>query len=233
MRPSKLTIPVGAILCVAISGNAWAQDESPIDVGVDLEYRSRYLFAGIIFSTGSVLQTRLSLARSGFTLNAFANYDANAGEFSERDVSIDYSFNPMEKLDMYVGVAWYNFKNIVEQGQWDPTYEFYAGISTSLPGNPSIHYARDYSLTKGGQVAVFSMSHEMPIDSVKILGSVNIAYNDHYYRIGSNLSHFDLSLSTEWQLGRVTVTPKVTYQNAIAADFRNFWVGILTFHRDF
>lgn len=96
-----------------------------------------------------------------------------------------------------------------------------------------MHYARDYSLTDGGQVAVLSLSHEVPIGAVTIVGTGNIAYNDNYYRFGSNLSHFDLSLSTELMLGRFVVTPKVTYQNAIADDFQNFWVGILTFHRDF
>ena len=215
------------------SGRAHGQDESAFSVGVDFEYRSRYLFAGVPFSTGSVIQTGLSVGYSGFTFHAFTSYDANNGEFNERDISADYSFQPTEKLAIYFGGATYNFKNIVEQGQWDPTYEFYAGVATSFPGNPTVHYARDYSLTDGGQLAILSLSHEVPIDGFKILGSTNIAYNDNYYRAGSDLSHYDLSLSTELPLGRLIVTPKITYQNAIASDFQNYWVGILNFHRDF
>ena len=218
---------------MASYGNAYAQDESTIKVSADLEYRSRYLFAGVIFSSGSVAQAGLSLGYSGLTFNAFANYDANSGEFSERDITVDYSFHLTEKIGVYVGGAWYNFKNVVAQGEWDPTYELYAGISTSIPGNPTIHYARDYSLTDNGQVAILSLSHKVSIDRLQILGSANIAYNDHYYRTGSNLSHFDLSLSTDLQLGGLVVTPKITYQNAIADDFQNFWVGILTIHKEF
>ena len=62
---------------------------------------------------------------------------------------------------------------------------------------------------------------------------VNVVYNDNYYRIGSGLSHLDLSVSVEKKLGRFVVTPTVTYQEAIADDFGDFWVGILTLHGDF
>ena len=58
-------------------------------------------------------------------------------------------------------------------------------------------------------------------------------YNDNYYRTGSNLSHFDLSLSMSAPAGRFTLTPMLTWQHAIADDFENYLVGILTLQGDF
>ena len=69
--------------------------------------------------------------------------------------------------------------------------------------------------------------------TVTFTGSSNIIYNDNYYRIGSNVSHFDLSLSMKAQVGRFTLTPMVTYQHAIADDFENYLVGILMLQGDF
>lgn len=80
---------IGLVFSAVSSGNAQTQDEESINVGTDIEFRSRYLFAGVPFSTGPVMQARLSLGYSGFTVNAFANYDADTGEFNERDVSAD------------------------------------------------------------------------------------------------------------------------------------------------
>ncbi len=78
-----------------------------------------------------------------------------------------------------------------------------------------------------------SFSHEVPVGDVAVTGAGGIVYNDNYYRPGSNLSHVDMSISIKAQLGRFTLTPKVVYQKGIANDFENFWVGIVTLHRDF
>ena len=233
MKPSKILILPRLFAIALSSDNALAADDESITVGADLEYRSRYLFSGFPISNGSVIQARLALAYNGFTFNALTNYDAGTDEFDEADVYADYYFQHNETIGVYVGAANYNFKNFTEQGEWDSTYEFYAGISFNLPGNPNLEYARDFSLSNGGQIVHLSFSHEVPVGDVAVTGAGGIVYNDNYYRLGSNLSHIDMSISIKAQLGRFTLTPKVAYQKAIANDFENFWVGIVTLHRDF
>jgi hypothetical protein len=227
---------VGLLTVALNSGNTEpveSQDEGSLTIGADLEYRSRYLFSGVPFSTGSVMQAKLALGYSGFTLNAFTNYDFDTSEFNEGDIWAEYFHQFSKMFSGYVGVANYNFKNFKEEGEWDPTYEFFAGISTDFPGHPSLHYARDFRLTDGGQIARLTFSHDVPVDSVTVTGTVNIVYNDNYYRIGSNFSHLDLSISVKTQLGRFAVTPMVTYQEAIAGDFDDFWVATLNVHGEF
>jgi len=77
------------------------------------------------------------------------------------------------------------------------------------------------------------VSHEVPAGSVTVTGTGNIVYNDNYYRVGSNVSHADMSISATVQVGRLTLTPMATYQKGIADDFENLWVGALTRHGDF
>ena len=236
MRRYRALAFAGLLTIAVNSGNAGpaeTPDEASLTIGADLEYRSRYLFSGMPFSMGSVMQAKLALGYSGFTFNAFTNYDFNTSEFNEGNVSADYYHQYSEMIGVYVGGANYNFKNFVKEGEWDPTYEFYAGISTNFPGNPALHYARDFKLADGGQILGLTLSHEAPVGAVTIIGTGNIVYNDNYYRVGSNISHLDLSISVRSQLGRFTVTPMITYQEAIADDFDDFWVGVLTIHGDF
>ncbi len=81
--------------------------------------------------------------------------------------------------------------------------------------------------------AVNAQTVEQLFSAVSFTGSGNIVYNDNYYRIGSNISHFDLSLSMTVPAGRFTLTPMVTYQHAIADDFENYLTGILMLRGDF
>ncbi|MCY4363019.1 MAG: hypothetical protein OXE42_12685 [Gammaproteobacteria bacterium] len=234
MQPGRLLTITGLLVALSAAGaRAEVEDESPVSVSVRLDYMSRYLFSGLAFSTGSVLSPGVSIGYNGFTLNAYSIYDADTDEVSEGGFFADYYHQFGERAGVYAGVANFNYKNFEEPGKWASTYEFNAGLVTSLPGNPALHYARDFSLSEDGQTIRLALSHDVPAGAVTFTGSGNITYNDNYYRTGSNLSHFDLSLSMSAPAGRFTLTPMVTWQHAIADDFENHLVGILTLQGDF
>ena len=179
------------------------------------------------------MQPGVAIGYNGFTLNAYTSYDVDTDEINEGGFFASYYYQYSKSAGVYIGTANFNYKNFSEAGKWDSTYEFNAGLVTSLPGNPELHYARDFSLTVDGQTIRLALSHEVPAGAVTFTGSGNIVYNDSYYRIGSNVSHFDLSLSMNVQAGRFTLTPMVTYQHAIADNFENYLVGILMLQGDF
>ena len=235
MRTHRLLM-LAALLAApgAINTHAEEQDETPVFASVRLDYKSRYLFSGLAFSTGSVLQPGISLGYNGFTLNAYANYDATTEEVNEGGFFADYYHQFAAAAGVYAGVSNFNYKHFKVPGRWASTYEFNAGLVTGLPGNPALHYARDFSLSEDGQTVRLALSHDVPAGAVTFTGSGNIVYNDDYYRTGSNFSHFDLSLSmTAPVAGSFTLTPMVTWQHAIADDFDNYLVGILTLQGDF
>ena len=209
------------------------QNEASLTASVNLDYRSRYLFSGIPFSTGSVVQPGIAFGYNGFTVNAYTSYDADADEIDEGGVIASYHYQYSKMAGVYVSAANFNFKHFKEAGKWTSTYEFNSGIVTSLPGNPELHYARDFSVAEDGQTIRLALSHEVPAGAATFTGSGNIVYNDNYYRVGSNVSHFDLSLSMTVPAGRVTLTPTVTYQHAIANDFENYLAGSLMLRGEF
>lgn len=234
LRGGLLMLTGMLVAMSAINARTAEQDETVATVSANLDYKSRYLFSGIPFSTGSVLQPGIALGYNGFALNAYANYDTITDEINEGGFFSSYYHQFNESAGVYAGVANFNYKHFKEVGKWASTYEFNAGLITSLPGNPELHYVRDFNLSEDGQAIRLALSHEVPAGAVTFTGSGNIVYNDDYYRTGSNVSHFDLSLSmTAPVVGAFTLTPMVTYQHAVADDFENYWVGILMLRGDF
>ena len=231
MQPRRYLMLIG--LLAAMSGANAQTTKHPVTFSVNLDYKSRYLFSGLAFSTGSVLQPGVALGYHGFTINAYTNYDAETDEITDGGFFADYYYQYRESVRVYAGVANYNYKHFSEPGKWDSTYEFNAGLVTSLPGNPELHYARDFSLTADGQIIRLALHHDVPAGAVTLTGSGNIVYNDDYYRAGSNVSHFEVSLSMTAPAGRFTLRPMVTYQHAIADDFENYLVGILMLRGEF
>ena len=234
MQARGLLILTGLLAAMsATNAQIVEQGGAPVTVEAGLEYRTRYLFSGLPFSTGSVLQPAIALGYNGFTVNAYSSYDTDTDEINEGGFFADYFYQYNESAGVYAGVANFNYKHFKVPGKWASTYEFNAGIVSGFPGNPGLHYARDFSLTEEGQTIRLALSHEVPVGAVTFAGAGNIVYNDNYYRSGSNVSHFDLSLSMTAPVGHFTLTPMVTYQHAVADDFKNYVVGILTLQTDF
>ena len=234
MQQLTVLILTGLLATIStVNAQTMEQDGASGTISASLDYRSRYLFSGMPFSTGSVLQPGIALGYDGFTVNAYTSYDVDTNEINEGGFFSSYYYQYSEFSGVYAGIANFNYKHFKEPGKWDSTYEFNAGLVTNLPGNPELHYARDFSLTEDGQIIRLALSHEVSVGEVTFMGSGNIEYNDNYYRSGSNVSYFDLSLSMTAPVGRFTLTPVVTYQRAVADDFKNYLIGILSLEAEF
>jgi len=230
---SKSLILIPLLIGVFWISNTQAQDKDSILWGAELEYRNRYLFAGFPISNGAVMQATLEASVGGLVLTAYTNYTKDQNEINEADIFAEYYFDYSDTMSFYVGAGILNFKHATVTDKWDPTYEFYAGFISSLPGNPELHYTRDFSLSDGGEILTLSLSHEIPVGAVHLIGSGNLVYNDQYYRHESNLSYYDLNLAVKATVGNFTLTPKISFQKGIAHDFEDFWVGALTLRKDF
>ena len=136
--------------------------EHPVSASVNLDYRSRCLFSGMSVSTGSVLQPGVAFGYNDFSLNAYASYDADTDEINEGGFYAGYYSQYSKSAGVYVGIANFNYKHFKEAGKWASTYEFKSGLVTSLPGNPELHYVRDFSLAEDGQARRLALSHEVP-----------------------------------------------------------------------
>ncbi len=221
------------MVTVLVSGRlapASTQDVIPVTLGADLDYRTRYLFAGVPFSTGGVVQGAIRLGYGGWTFNAFTNYDLDTDEINEGDVGGDYYYQFNDKLGGFVGGAAYSFKF---PSGWDLTPEIYGGLVLYVPGTPTLYYARDFDLTTGDHT-VLTLTHGIPAGTnVTVQATGQIEYNNGYYRFDpsrSSFSYADLNVSVPIALGKVTITPMVILVGALADDFEDRVVGGVKAH---
>lgn len=133
------TTRIGLIaLAVALSATlvspAFAADAT---VGLDLN--SAYVWRGITFNDGAVLQPSVDVAHSsGAGLNVWGNLDIDdydntleSGEFSEVDLTLYYAL-PVEEVDMSVGYIEYLFPATSTNGGALGTREIYFSAGQDL-----------------------------------------------------------------------------------------------------
>jgi hypothetical protein len=229
MQPNIKRHGYGALtLAVLISGGlspASAQNATQVALSADLEFKTRYLFAGIPFSTGEVAQAAMHLGYGTWTFHVFTNYDFDMEEINEGDVWGDYYHQFNDKLGGFVGGAVYNFK--FSTG-WDLTPELYGGLVLYVAGTPTLYYARDFDLTTGDHT-VLTLTHGIPAGTnVTVQATGRIEYNNGYYRFDpsrSSFSYADLNIAVPIALEQVTFTPWVALIGALADDFEDDVIG--------
>lgn len=203
-----------------------------MSVSAEATWNTRYLFAGIPFSSGDVLQPHVAVGIGGLTLHGFANYDFDTEEFNELDAYADYFGMVSDLVGAYVGAALYHFKNVEEIGEFSATPEIYGGISVYTTLTPSLYVAHDFDLGDGTHV-YFSLSHGVPVGSATLTGTGRIEYNAEYWREGSSFSFADLILALEVPAGAFTIAPFAVFQGALDDDFDDFLEGGLRVRADF
>jgi len=201
----------------------------PVVVSADLDFKTRYLFAGIPFAADEVGQATVTVGRGGLTFNAFTVYDVDASDVTEADIWGDYYAQVSPLLGAFVGAALYNFKIA---GAWEATPEVYGGLTLATPLTPTLYFARDFDLGDGSHVT-FSLSQAVPLGAggATLTAAGNVDYNDDYYLPGSSFAYADVSLSLGIPVGNMTLSPMILLQRALDEDrFEDFEVGGLNVH---
>jgi hypothetical protein len=191
--------------------------QTPVSVSGELDFKTRYLFAGMPFAEGEVTQAQITVASGSFTFYGYSVYDVDASDVTEADVWGDYYSQLSPGVGLFVGAALYTFKI---GGEWDPTPEVYGGLVFTGPLTPTIYFAHDFDLGDGNH-AMLTLSHSVPLGTsgatLNLAG--NLDYNNNYYRDGSSFSFADFSLSLGIPVGPVTISPTVLVQRAIDDDY--------------
>jgi hypothetical protein len=144
--PGRLTTSVVAVQATAA------------DVTAALDANSAYVWRGLTFNDGFVLQPSVDVAAGGFAFNVWGNFDVNdydgavsEGEFSEVDLTLSYTFD-LGAVSVDIGVIEYLFP-----AGGDSTTELFAGMGYELGAGFSlaatlyydIDQVDDYYLTAG------------------------------------------------------------------------------------
>jgi hypothetical protein len=125
---------------VALAAGGAATQASAATATAALDANSAYVWRGLTFNDGFVLQPSMDVSANGFAFNVWANYDlddydnaVDDNEFSEVDLTGSYAFT-LGKVDTSVGIIHYIFPttDATAAGADSSTTELFAGLGYDL-----------------------------------------------------------------------------------------------------
>lgn len=129
---------------VALTAGGAASQATAATATVALDTYSAYMWRGLTFNDGFVLQPSIDVSANGFAINVWANYDLDdyngvveENQFSEIDLTASYAFK-LGAVDASVGIIEYAFPTTYPTSyNGDPkavknTAEVFAGLSYDL-----------------------------------------------------------------------------------------------------
>lgn len=149
-----------AVLLVSAAYPAAARAEN--SAGLSMAVMSNYVWRGAKLSDGWVAQPSMDFAMGPLSANFWANYDGDAGEASETDLTLAYSRN-IDKLTLDVGYIYYALDGAAD------TQEVYASASYNFVVSPSFTVYYDYDEGTGG-FAVLALDYAKELSQNMTLG---------------------------------------------------------------
>lgn len=192
-------------------------------------YVSKYIWRGFDLNAAQpAVQPGLTfgLGDGGASLGLWGSYNIGSGnqEFTELDAILDYS-SSMSGVDYSIGYTYYTFPNLT--GAAAKSGEFYAGATLGevlfSPGL-TIYYDHDQG---DGVYASLSGGY----DFAMISSSLAVGYTGGQWGATAGISDIVLALSSEFEVGKFTLTPSLNYAiipagTGINANSSEFWFGI-------
>jgi len=224
-------IAFAMVMALAVlNSSAFAAIEVEGDVYAGLY--SQYLWRGIDLSGGSaVAQGGVDLTAKGFTLSYWSDIqlkddtvlgsDVNKGNATETDMTLDYTFSPMEKLSVSLGTIWYALDGA------DDTKEAYLGLAVDTILQPAVKVYYDYDEAKeNGLFFTASVGHTFQVmDQLGINLGALVSYNDESdYAVGDykDWHNYELSASADYTIiDQLSISPSIMYSHALSNDAKD------------
>lgn len=193
---------------------------------------SQYLWRGIDLSGGSaVAQGGVDLTAKGFTLSYWSNIqlkddtvlgsDVNKGNATETDMTLDYTFSPLEKLSVSIGTIWYALDGA------DDTKEAYLGLSYDTLLQPAVKVYYDYDESQeDGLFYTASVGHTFQVmEKLGVNLGALVSYNDESdYAVGDykDWHNYELSASADYTIiDQLSISPSIMYSHALSNDAKD------------
>jgi uncharacterized protein (TIGR02001 family) len=190
----------------ALTVAATAPQAAAVDVTTALDANSAYVWRGLTFNNGFVLQPSVDVSHNGFAFNVWANYDVsdydgalNENRFSEVDLTGSYAFK-LGSVDASVGVIHYRFPE-ASNGADNYTTELFAGLSYDLGHgfaiSTKLYYdidaVSDYYLT-AGLGYTYSINDKTNLGLSGLIGYAGEDFTQ-YYAGGTDSGFFNYTLT--------------------------------------
>lgn len=255
MRQIKCTM---VVMCFATLFNCQIlKAEDDISIGASADFFSKYVWRGQYLVDDWVLQPGAYVRYKDITASFWGNLDLTnengyEGEFSEIDLTLDYSGQVpgTDFLSYSLGFINYDFP---VSGGVDDTWEIYWGFGLDVPASPSVTVYHDVDEAAGTYVS-FGIGHSfenvvelepdtgLGVDLSASIGWGSSGYNKSYWGPDeSELNDLVLSAAFPFDVAGFAVTPSVNYITLISDDIRapntygqnDMWVVGVGFSKDF
>jgi hypothetical protein len=225
------------VLCLTtLMSNQTLKAQDDLSVGASADFLSKYVWRGQDLVDDWVLQPGANVSYKGVTASFWGNLDltdenGNQGDFSEIDLTLDYSAKvPGTDLVSYsLGVINYDFP---VSGGANNTWEIYGGFGLDVLASPSVTVYHDVDEVKGTYVS-FGLEHSFEnlieldpgvgvgLDLSASIGWGSASYNKFYWGPDkSELNDLVLKAACPFEVAGFTVTPSVNYITLMGEDIR-------------
>lgn len=202
----RLTFCMAIVLFILASGTAAVA----ADASVAIDLNSAYVWRGITFNDGLVIQPSIDVSRGGFGINVWGNFDIDDyddtlddKEFSEIDVTLYYGFT-LDPVDISLGYVEYLFP-----AGGEGTREAYLNLGTPIVDGLSIGVTAYYDVDEvHGWYGNIALSYEKKItDTLGIdvsagAGCADKSYAEAYGGEDSGLYDYTFSLGISYALSK-------------------------------
>ncbi|MFA5292094.1 MAG: hypothetical protein WC496_03575 [Phycisphaerae bacterium] len=150
------------LLALLVASSAvLAEGEDKIGFTIGSDFFSKYVWRGQLLNDDFVFQPSIGASYKGFTASIWGNvdttnYHGDSGEFTEYDLTFDYSgkFSEDSKVGYSVGLIHYHFPSL----SYSDTTELYWGFNFDVPLSPTIKVYHGLG-NENGIYANFGLSH--------------------------------------------------------------------------
>jgi len=195
-------------------------------------YYDKYLWRGFDLSGGTpVVQGGVDLSAKGFTLSYWTNIqtkddvvlgsEVNAGDATETDIILDYSFDVNDLLSVSVGNIWYALDGL------EDTKELYLSLGLGTILEPSVTVYYDYDqCDENGLFYTASVGHSLELnDKLSLSLGALVSYNDESdYAVGdySDWHNYELSAGVDYAVtDQLSISPSFLFSSPISDEAKD------------
>lgn len=226
----KIGMVIIALTFVVAGATASARAEVSLTGDAYVGMYNKYIFRGIDLSGNQwVTQFGADLGYKGFTLSYWSNLMMHegggykAGEITETDVTLNYTFTPIEMLTFNAGNTFYSLEGLRD------TDELYLKTTVNTLLSPTFAVYWDCKMAKStGLFYTLSVGHsfELMKQLTLNLGAL-VSYNQSNYSAQlsgvdfNNWHNYELSTGLDYAItDNITLSASYLYSNAISSKAR-------------
>ncbi len=221
---------LAVIVLLGVSASGLYAEEPEVSGYASVGIFSDYVWRGIQVHDDGAIQPSVGITYGGFGANLWADYDIDANEHVETDLTLSYGFSPMDKLSLEVGYIYYAI-----DGADNDSQEFYLSAGYDILLRPSLTFYYDFDAGDGGfLVASRGRSFGLPKEiSLSLGGSASVNFDNAVMGAnssGNNVTDFyngEVSASVSIPVYKaISIEPMIAYTFSLSDDAKDAIKGL-------